>query len=120
MAKGQKTGGRQRGTPNKRTALIIQKATAEGIEPIEVILRLMRSAWEGGDYVRAAEMADIALPYTTPRLAATTITHQDALSKLTLEQLDRLERVLAARVDGSNVVAGNPGAEGAAACGKPH
>jgi hypothetical protein len=39
-------------------------------------------------------MAEIALPYTTPRLAATTVAHRDALDDLTPEQLERFINAL--------------------------
>ena len=48
------------------------------------------NAWEQQDYKTAAEMAEIALPYTTPRLAATTITQRNALDELSLDDLQKL------------------------------
>jgi hypothetical protein len=50
----------------------------------------MRHAWEQRDYKTAAEMAEIALPYTRPRLAATTITQRDPLDDLSLNELRQL------------------------------
>jgi hypothetical protein len=35
------------------------------------VLSVMRHAWEQQDYKTAADMAEVALPYTTPRLAST-------------------------------------------------
>jgi hypothetical protein len=60
-----------------RTAQIALDAAADGIQPIEVVLRLMRTAWAHSDFKLAAEMAAVALPYTTPRLASTTIKADD-------------------------------------------
>ncbi len=73
MAVGRKTGGRQKGVPNKRTEAklaIVAQATSEGISPLEVMLRAMRDAWENGDKVAAANFAKDAAPYMHPRLAA--------------------------------------------------
>ena len=52
MALGKKTGGRQKGTPNKRTAAnmaLVAQATSEGISPLEVMLKAMRDARPGTD-----------------------------------------------------------------------
>ena|SRR5215831_6917962 len=40
-----KTGGRQRGTKNRRTSRIAVEAALEGITPLEVQLRTMRMLW---------------------------------------------------------------------------
>jgi hypothetical protein len=70
--------GRPEGSRAQRVAkLAIEVATA-GIQPIEVVLSVMRHAWEQQDYKTAAEMAEVALPYTTPRLASTTVMHTPA------------------------------------------
>jgi hypothetical protein len=50
----------------------------------------MRHAWEQQDYKTAAEMAEVALPYTTPRLASTTVMQKNALDELSLDDLQRL------------------------------
>lgn len=88
------------------------KVATSGVAPIEVIVSRMRHAWEVEDYETASKMAEIALPYTTPRLAAATITHRDALDDLTIDQLRTLlaaaER--AARTLGGEV-AGEAGTE---------
>jgi hypothetical protein len=66
--------GRPKGSRAERTAKLAIEVATSGIQPIEVVISVMRYAWEQRDYKTAAEMAEIALPYTTPRLAATTIT----------------------------------------------
>jgi len=51
MAIGRKTGGRQKGSQNKRTEgkrVLIRQATGEGVTPLEVLLGSMRRAWESG------------------------------------------------------------------------
>ena len=42
MAKGQKTGGRQKGTPNKATAKRETEIAATGLTPLEFMLRIVR------------------------------------------------------------------------------
>lgn len=74
-----KTGGRQKGTPNKRTQQILDQAAAEGITPLEVQLRTMRMLWEKAhegsvpDLELAKQACAVAAqcaPYCHPRLAA--------------------------------------------------
>ena len=74
----------------------------------------MRHAWEQQDYKAAAEMAEIALPYTTPRLAATTITQRNALNELSLDDLQKL-LALAEAAGGRDALI--PAAEAAQASG---
>ena len=106
--------GRPKGSRLQRTAkLAIEVATA-GIQPIEVVLSVMRHAWEQQDYKTAAEMAEIALPYTTPRLAATTITQRNALDELSLDDLQKL-LALAEAAGGRDALI--PAAEAAQASG---
>lgn len=73
MAWGKKTGGRQKGTPNKRTAAkqaLVVQATQEGITPLEVMLGAMRDAWAAGDKEAAANFAKDAAPYLHPKLSS--------------------------------------------------
>jgi len=72
MAKGKKTGGRQKGTKNSRTLArqaLVDKATAEGITPLEVMLGAMRDAWAEGNKPEAAGYARDAAPYMHPKLS---------------------------------------------------
>jgi len=72
MAKGKKTGGRVKGTKNGRTLArqaLVDKATAEGITPLEVMLGAMREAWDKGDKPAAAGIAKDAAPYMHPKLS---------------------------------------------------
>jgi hypothetical protein len=57
--------GRPKGSRAERTAKLAIAVATAGIQPIEVVLSVMRNAWEQQDYKTAAEMAEIALPYTT-------------------------------------------------------
>jgi hypothetical protein len=73
--------GRKKGALSQKTRVIAARAAADGITPLEVILRTMRSAWarasRNGETVEsfqdaliAAAMAEKAAPYVHPRLAA--------------------------------------------------
>lgn len=94
MAAGKKTGGRQKGTPNKRTevrASLVDRATAEGISPLEVMLGAMREAWTNGDMAGAANFAKDAAPYLHPKLSS--IEHKGDPDN-PLEQNSRVELVI--------------------------
>jgi len=68
MAQGFKTGGRQKGTPNKLTS-DTRRAIAEGGEtPLEYMIRVMRD--ETVEPSRRDAMARTAAPYLHPRLLA--------------------------------------------------
>jgi hypothetical protein len=69
MAKGAKTGGRTKGTRNKKQAEVLAKAEAGGIMPLEVLLTLMREAWTNQSFPVAAEYAKAAAPYCHPKFA---------------------------------------------------
>jgi hypothetical protein len=73
--------GRKRGSLSRKTRVIAERAAVDGITPLEVILRTMRSAWARAssngetvvsfqDALIAAAMAEKAAPYVHPRLAA--------------------------------------------------
>jgi hypothetical protein len=73
--------GRRKGSLSQKTRVIAERAAADGITPLEVILRTMRSAWARAstngqtvtnfqDALIAAAMAEKAAPYVHPRLAA--------------------------------------------------
>lgn len=72
--------GRPKGALTRKTRLIAEQAAAEGITPLEVMVRTMRLLWtkatEKADQLnvelarQAAEVAAIAAPYMHPRLAS--------------------------------------------------
>jgi hypothetical protein len=77
MARGRKTGGRRKGSINKRTAenmALVNQATSAGISPLEVMLQAMRAAWERQDHPSAVKYAADAAPYMHPKLS--NIQHQ--------------------------------------------
>jgi predicted nuclease with RNAse H fold len=83
MARGGKRAGagRKKGSLSQKTRVIAECAASEGITPLEVMLKTMRSAWAKAsrngetvtsfkDALIAAAMAEKAAPYVHPRLAA--------------------------------------------------
>lgn len=45
-----KTGGRKKGSPNKRTRELIERADAIGVDPFEILLRFAKGDWKGLGY----------------------------------------------------------------------
>ena len=71
MARGKKTGGRQKGTPNKNTAERFADLIGAGITPLEYMLQVLRDP--SVEHARRQDMAKAAAPYLHPRLAQTEI-----------------------------------------------
>jgi hypothetical protein len=83
MARGHKTGGRQKGTPNKATVRLAAKlaeaaerATADlspseiaSMLPLDVMQYAMRLELQGGQWRSAASIAEKAAPYVHPKMA---------------------------------------------------
>lgn len=67
MAKGRKTGGRQKGVRNHRTEAQAAAIEASGLTPLEYMLSVLRDS--GQDYEVRLEAAKSAAPYVHPRLA---------------------------------------------------
>jgi len=65
---GERRGGRQRGTPNKRTQEQIARVRETGITPLEYLLQVMRD--EQSPAALRLDAATRAAPYVHPRLAA--------------------------------------------------
>jgi hypothetical protein len=66
MARGRKTGGRQKGTRNRATAEARAGAVATGILPLDYMLSVMRDP--AADHKRRDAMAMAAAPYVHPRV----------------------------------------------------
>ena len=81
MAKGIKTGGRQKGSVNKKTAEVQAAVEATGVTPLEYMLSVMRSEAPNTDdavvLMRHIEVrmdaAKAAAPYVHAKLAAITL-----------------------------------------------
>lgn len=61
--------GRKPGGSNTKSREIADRAAAQGITPIEVMLDAMREAHEAGDSRQAALFAQMAAPYIHPKLS---------------------------------------------------
>ncbi|HWX31773.1 MAG TPA: hypothetical protein VNZ53_30610 [Steroidobacteraceae bacterium] len=68
MARGRKTGGRQKGARNRATAEARAAAEATGILPLDYMLSVMRN--RAVDHRRRDAMAMAAAPYLHPKLSA--------------------------------------------------
>jgi hypothetical protein len=68
MARGRKTGGRQKGARNRATEEARAVAAASGILPLDYMLSVMRDP--AADLKRRDAMAMAAAPYLHPRLTA--------------------------------------------------
>src|SRR3974377_2076054 len=76
MATGKKTGGRRKGTPNRRTAEMRAEMGASGELPLEFLLRHMRNPENSKAEQFAAAKA--AAPYVHPQLQAIAHRNLDA------------------------------------------
>src|SRR5512144_3006852 len=62
--------GRKPGSATRKTREIAERAAAEGITPLEVMLADMRSKYAAGDLDAAADRARDCAPYLHPRLSS--------------------------------------------------
>jgi hypothetical protein len=79
--------GRKPGSSNKKTRAIADRASEEGITPLEYMLAVLRD--ETADIHRRDDMAKAAAPYVHARLAAIELAGDDA-SPLVV----RIERII--------------------------
>lgn len=83
MAKGgaRKGAGRKKGGITKATMYrqeMYARAAADGISPLDVMIKTMRKAWAENNITEAMQAAVHAAPYMHPRLQATAVTLDDA------------------------------------------
>ena len=104
-----KGAGRKHGALTRRTREIAERASAEGITPLEVMLRVMRAHLESGELDKAAAVAKDAAPYCHPRLAAANITFKSP-GQMTDEELEQAIALVqaAAVAEGEDVGEGMP------------
>lgn len=76
MAVGKKTGGRQKGTPNRATAAKVAEVQASGLTPLDYLLSIMRD--EGAEEAKRIDAAKAAAPYIHPKRAPVNAEGQDA------------------------------------------
>lgn len=79
---GERRGGRKKGVPNKRSVAlreIADRALAEGVSPLDVMLTTMRDLWHDanagpapnlGRRMQAVAIAEKVAPYLHPKLTA--------------------------------------------------
>jgi hypothetical protein len=95
MARGgkRKGAGRKKGAATKKTRLIADLATADGITPLEIMLQAMRHHYRANDIALAVAIARDVAPYMHPKLSAVAaITNEgDGFGKL-LEVLEQRRR----------------------------
>ncbi len=88
MARGKKTGGRKKGVPNNATQARQAKAAADGILPLDVILKTMRLMWDEGERLSACQLARDAAPYLHPKLAPKTAEGTDPVTRVLVGWLE--------------------------------
>lgn len=69
---GERRGGRQKGTPNRRNAEVTAKAEASGLTPLDFMLQVLRD--EGQSFDNRAWAAEKAAPYVHAKLSS--VVHQ--------------------------------------------
>ena len=93
MAIGKKTGGRQKGTLNKRTTELFSKL-AEGEMPLDYMLKRMRDPQV--DWLTRDRLAIAVAPYCHARLASMEMTGKDGkdlMPELVMSDLDKARLV---------------------------
>ena len=76
----QKTGGRQKGTPNKRTVELAEKLAEMGFDPVATLVAIARDP-SATPELRAHCAADL-LPYLYPRRKAVELSGDDGPAEL--------------------------------------
>lgn len=118
---GKRTGaGRKAGAATKRTRAIADKATAEGLTPLEVMLKAMREHAKEKRWDDAASIAKDAAPYMHAKLASVQHTGPRGgpiqtvdLTKLSGDELDQLESIFGPLAGPGDDDAPDPTGEGA-------
>jgi hypothetical protein len=72
-----KGAGRKKSSLTAKTREIAERAAAEGLTPLEIMFKAMRSFDTAGDLEKAAEIASKAAPYVHARLAAIEVSGRD-------------------------------------------
>ena len=70
MAAGRKTGGRKKGTPNKKTASIQAKLDKHGCDPIEEMAKLAMESIKKDDVQTATSLLKELAQYVAPKRKA--------------------------------------------------
>ena len=67
MAKGKKTGGRQKGTPNKNNQPIMEKLAALNCDPLSGMAKIAKKAMDEGDLHLALQAFKELAQYVAPK-----------------------------------------------------
>ena len=86
MALGIKTGGRKKGSLNKKTILRAQTAENQGLSPLEFLLSVVRD--ETKDIAVRLDAAKCAAPYVHARLQTTTVQSSPILVTIAREDFE--------------------------------
>jgi hypothetical protein len=104
MAKGFKSGGRKRGTPNRATSRAVAEFLAAGLSPLEFLLSVMRN--DEYPLMLRVDAAGKAAQYVHPKLAQVehsgSITRTD-IGELTMAELDQRIAALTESIDPTGI-----------------
>ncbi len=126
MARGGKRigAGRPKGAAAKRTRAIADRASAEGLTPLEVMLKAMRTHADKDEWDEAASIAKDAAPYMHAKLASIQHTGRNGgpiqtvdLTKLSGDELAQLEAIFGPLAGSSDDDAPDQPGEGEAGTG---
>jgi hypothetical protein len=113
--------GRKAGAATKRTRAIADKAAAEGLTPLEVMLKAMREHADNKRWDEAASIAKDAAPYMHAKLSSIQHTGRNGgpiqtvdLTKLSGDELDQLESIFGPLAGSVGDDASDPSGEGEA------
>jgi hypothetical protein len=68
-----KSGGRQPGTANKRTKEVMAAVESTGMTPLQVMVAIMREAYDAKDHEKALDAASKAAPYIHAKLSSSSV-----------------------------------------------
>ncbi len=98
--------GRKKGVPNKTTVerlqrrqALIEKAEAEGILPLELMLATMRKSWEAGNETEAFRQAVECAPYCHAKLSTTKVSGDPDAPVQTVTRIELVAPSLVSRSD---------------------
>lgn len=85
MALGRKTGGRKKGTPNKKTQSIQDKLDKHGCDPIEGMAKIAKQAMDEGDMSLALSAYKEIAQYIVPKRKAIELSNEEGKEPLRIE-----------------------------------
>ena len=88
MAKGNKTGGRTKGTPNKATQYTIDRLEELDFDPLDAMVRIAKQAEKEGELSVAAQLCKEMASYIYPKRKAIDVelssNNEDVLTDITI------------------------------------